>query len=160
MNKGFTLIEMMIVVVIVAILAAIAIPSYQNYVRRADESRAMQEMQRIAVLLERYKARNFNYSGFNLGTHQETSKNSSGQDETKDIIDYSESINNSKYTLSIKSLDNNQDLNVSNGQTWAIKADTTDPKNYNFLLTSTGIKCKNKTAFSTYNECGTGSEDW
>lgn len=47
-SRGFTLIELMIVVVIVGILAAIAIPNYQQYIQRSHRSAAQAEMMDIA----------------------------------------------------------------------------------------------------------------
>jgi type IV pilus assembly protein PilE len=52
-DKGFTLIEVMITVAVVAILSAIAIPSYTAYVQRSKLSDARTVMLAAAQLLER-----------------------------------------------------------------------------------------------------------
>lgn len=59
--RGFTLIEVMIVVAIVAILAAVALPAYGDYVRRGQLPEAFAGMSDLRVKMEQYYQDNRNY---------------------------------------------------------------------------------------------------
>lgn len=60
-SAGFTLIEIMIVVAIVGILAAIAYPSYDEYVKRGNRSEGQALLHEAAARQERYFAQNNAY---------------------------------------------------------------------------------------------------
>jgi type IV pilus assembly protein PilE len=59
--RGFTLIEVMIVVAIVAILSAVALPAYGDYVRRGQLPEAFSGMADLRVKMEQYYQDNRNY---------------------------------------------------------------------------------------------------
>jgi type IV pilus assembly protein PilE len=59
--RGFTLIEVMIVVAIVAILAAVALPAYGDYIRRGQLPEAFAGMSDLRVKMEQYYQDNRSY---------------------------------------------------------------------------------------------------
>lgn len=157
--SGFTLIELMVVVVIVAILAAIAIPSYQEHARRTFATQAQQEIQQLANLLEKNKTRNFNYLGFSTTLDPLVLPIGA----TGSAIKYRITVRDGENT--VRTLTNN----AASGQSWVIRAESTDAKNFSFLMTSVGTRCKNKTTANitanniTDATCGTdvtGREEW
>lgn len=158
MNKhaAFTLIELMITVAIVAILAAIAIPSYDHYIRRADLSTAQQEMQKIAALLEKHRSRNFNYDGFVLkgtATSQGPYFDVPNATNTSVLIPLKAVSGEQKFTLTL----------AVQAQSWALKAVSQNPRNNSLFMSSRGVKCKTFTAANinmTDETCGTEAENW
>lgn len=150
------MIELMVVVAIIAILAVIAVPSYQHFVRKGVAAQAQQEIGKLSEQLQRYKSRNFSYKGFNASYLYTGSSNFSTSTQTLTL--------NPTYKLTIVDGGTGHLLLTdasASGTVWVIKAESHDARNYSFLLTSTGLRCKNKTSsLVTYSTCGTGSEDW
>jgi type IV pilus assembly protein PilE len=69
-DKGFTLIEMMVTVAIVAILAAIAYPSYQSHVVKTRRKAAEACLVELAQWMERYYTTKMTYLGASLPSTQ------------------------------------------------------------------------------------------
>lgn len=59
---GFTLIELMITVAILAIIAAIAYPSFQEQVRETRRANAQSDLLELASYMERFYTQNFSYA--------------------------------------------------------------------------------------------------
>lgn len=166
-NNGFTLIELMLVVVIIAIISAIAYPNYRNYIERKDLKIAQQEVLRISAELERFKNKNFSYKGFNASYLH------ASYDATKGELYLPVGSNTTSALYKITLVDQESkklltDTSIS-GQNWAIKAERLSdngilkqPRNYDLLITSTGTRCMTKTtnAVATFVNCGSDYESW
>lgn len=65
-SQGFTLIELMVVVAIIAILASVALPSYDSYVRRGKVHEATTNLATERVRMEQFFQDNRTYTGATL----------------------------------------------------------------------------------------------
>ena len=128
-QQGFTLIELMIVVALIGILAAIAYPSYQRYVIKTKRTDMMTEMQNIASQIESRKLAQGSYT--NAGTGLNGSFPRSGT---------------ALYTITLAP--------TPLTERWKITAKPVSPQMANdgtLTLNAQGIKCRN-------TSCGTGQE--
>ncbi len=91
--RGFTLIEVMIVVAIVAILAAVALPSYQQHVVRAARLQAQAELLELASLQEKIFLNSNGYSASVTAAYNGTSAGGLGRS--------SGTTNDGRYTLAL-----------------------------------------------------------
>lgn len=99
-HRGFTLLELMITVVVVAILAAVAVPSYFSYVRDSRRDLAKQSLLAAAQKMESYYALNMSYSGAASGSSPTIFSDKVPADGTERYYTLTVSASQSTYTLS------------------------------------------------------------
>lgn len=94
-QNGFTLIELMITVVIIAILASIALPAYQEYVKRGHRAAAQSEMMDIANLQQQLLLANRRYAAHTDVAWTNTGYTLPGEVDAR--YDYAIAISNPPY---------------------------------------------------------------
>jgi type IV pilus assembly protein PilE len=77
-QRGFTLIELMIVVAVVGVLALVALPAYQDSVRKSRRADAISALTRLQLLQERYRGGEVRYASAVASMPQATSQSPEG----------------------------------------------------------------------------------
>ena len=147
-SKGFTLIEIMIVVAIVGILAAVALPSYQEYIARGRRVDAQTQLLAAQLWMERFYSEHYSYAQTSAATPVlVTDTTLWGNQPFKTSPKVGEGT--AAYNLTLSAVTTN---------TYTIRAARTgaavNDKCGNFTLTNTGVKgVADATAGQTVTTC-------
>jgi type IV pilus assembly protein PilE len=143
----------MTVVLIIAILAAIAVPIYAQYTRKAQRAAAEGQMLKIAADLERWRGKALSYQGFVPETSYATTTGTISPAPASTLyLPIGSTSSNYKYQLAILDGTNRkQSLGTGVGQQWVIIA---QPNTTNatlnlasrLVLNSSGVKCRSDSA--------------
>lgn len=184
-KRGFTLIELMVVVLIIGVIAAIALPSYSRYVRNSARADAQSQMLRLAGDLERWRAKNLSYAGFTPESGYDyaplplasnaisVATNVIGTTTTSAIIYLPKGSDKSNYQYQLALLDGANrtasltGTSTTSGQRWILigQPNTTNATMNlasRLVLSSQGVRCMTDTAVTDTtmksNIAGTGTD--
>jgi type IV pilus assembly protein PilE len=118
-QSGLTLIELMIALAIVAILAAITIPSYQRYALTAHRHEAIADLLKLSLLQERYRTTHNTYATqTELATaHGGSLPVSSGSEYYTFSVNLPNGQEGSRYTLTATAVEDSAQENDMAGST-------------------------------------------
>ncbi len=78
-NKGFTLVELMIVIAIIGIIASVAYPAMTSYVKAGERADGIASMLKLSQLMEKYYLVNSTYVGADVSTLMGTATSKEGK---------------------------------------------------------------------------------